>query len=442
MNDTYAGELDRKDLDDISRRNNKRDSYKNRYFDGKRSATDEYSGDKIYYSYKGKDNIHGDRHYTTEKTANVDHIKPIDKLKEQYAKDVASGKITKQQLKDIANSDYNLAVTSESRNKAKGGDSNFEYLKKQFEKGEAEDFNTAFTMIQKQIQSDTAVAFNVTGCKVDNFLSNNLNLNPEVLNELTKQTSNAVSSGTGAAFMSMTVSTVNNIVLMATEKKGVKEAVSDIIEDTGNSFVSAAGIDLLQSSLKKSADLVSNESVKKFLSKDIPIQDISSMIMVGDSVLRFINDDITAEECVTEIVLNGVGSIAYVLGETLGGSAGAILSTVVVGKISKCVIEYQEKTKIQRKKDNRFNEITAAALIEMEEQRQELQELIDTKNNSFLEHVTEGYKTIMLSTLNEDVEGLAKGLDEILSVVQKEVKFKSIQQFDNFFFDDSAEFTF
>lgn len=46
MND----KIKRSQVDDINRRNNAADSYKNRSFGKKKSVIDEYTGDKIFYN--------------------------------------------------------------------------------------------------------------------------------------------------------------------------------------------------------------------------------------------------------------------------------------------------------------------------------------------------------------------------------------------------------
>lgn len=69
-------DIPRSKLDDAARRNTNSDSYKNRYFDGKQSAIDEYTGKKIYYTSKG--------YHTTQTTSNTDHVVPINVAKERY----------------------------------------------------------------------------------------------------------------------------------------------------------------------------------------------------------------------------------------------------------------------------------------------------------------------------------------------------------------------
>lgn len=428
--------LKRTDLDNPYKRNLSKDSYKNRHFDGKRTAKDEYSGETVYYSSKGENNTSGMRHFKTDKTANVDHIKPIAKINKQYEKDIKSGKLTKEQVKKMTNSDYNLAVTSEKRNKIKNDKSNKEYLLDRLKEGNPEDFNTSFTMLQKEISSNVAMSVEAEGYKISNKINSKTskskiipNINTEKINA---QTAHAIGAGTEAAFMSATVATINNIVLVASKEKSIQQATKDIALDVGESFVSGAGLDLLQSLAREHAGKSSNEFVRDFLSKDLPIKEISTAIMIGNSVVRYINDDISAEECITEIVLNGLGSVAYTMGMAFGGPAGAIVSTIVMGQISKIVIEYQSINKLTHEKEKRIISLKAKALTEIDNQRVIFKNSVETKLGYWDETIQSGFDEILKYACNEvyDFQGVSNGLDKILSIFGKEVRFKTLAEYE------------
>lgn len=98
--------------------------------------------------------------------------------------------------------------------------------------------------------------------------------------------------------------------------------------------------------------------------------------------------------------------------------------------------------KLQAEKEKKISSLTKQALIEMENQRSNLVELMNAESTYFEVNVSCGYELIKKATLSEDSNGIAEGLNLILEVIQKEVPFKTLQEFDEFFFDDTAEFTF
>lgn len=434
-------QLNRKDIDDLGRRNNQKDSYKNRIFDGKRTTVDEYSGDTLYYSNKG---IHSDsgkrRHFTTNKTANVDHIVPIDQMIDKYGKSVS-----KEQLKRITNSDYNLAITSEARNKSKKAQSNHEYLYKQLKEGKPENLTTTYNMLQKEIASNVAIRADVTTTRVTEAIGNVSKIDKKTLKSRIDKTAgtvgNAMYTGTSAALMSLTVSSINNIVFIAIGEKKINEAIKDIAQDTSGSFVSGVGVDLAQRTVADVAKYCGTSNVAQILSKDLPIAEISAMIMVGNSVRKFIDDDISAEECVTEIVMNGVGVLAYQLGMVAGGPAGAIIASLVVGQISKTVLEYKQVKKINSQKQNQINTIVRDALVTMESQRKNLKQMIQLEYQQWDEAFDEGFKLIFSGNMENDAEEIAIGLDSILAVFNGKCRFKTLEEFNIFFENTEAILT-
>lgn len=424
-------DIKRNDIDNQYKRNTGKKSYKNRKFNGKRTVKDEYSGETLYYSFKGQNNKKNIRHYTTKKTANVDHIKPIDKILQQYEKDIQSGKLTVEQVKEIANSDYNLAITSEARNKSKGGKSNIEYLISQLKEGNPENFNTSFTMIQKELGSNAATSTAAQANKINNKVSKITKKSPEAGNQFIGNTASAVGKGTETAFMAATISTVNNFVLVATGDKSVKDAAKDISLDVGGSFVSGASLDLLQSLAKEQAKKHNNEFIKNVLSKDLPIQEITTAISIGNSVIRYINDDISAEECATEIILNGLGSIAYTMGMTMGGPAGAIIATVVMGQISRVVIEYQNTNKLTEEKNKKAEKLKNIALEEMKNQRLCFRNAVKKEFDFWDKNIEDGFNQILCSACSEtySFEGISDGIDKILSVFGKYVYVNNLDEY-------------
>ncbi len=430
----------REDIDDYSRRNTRKDSYKNRVFDGNRLTQDEYTGKKLFYSKNGVNAAVGqERHYTTETTANVDHVIPIDTMIERYG-----DKITPEQLKKITNSDYNLAITSEKINKAKGKMSNHEYLYKQFREGNSKSITTTYNMLHREATANIANHSAVTVTAVSNNVGNVLKIDSTSLNKeaenTARTTGRAMQSGTDAALISLTVSSINNLVSVATGEKDLGTAVKDIARDTVTSAVSGAGLQLAQEAVVGVANFAGNTAMVTAL-QNLPVAQIAVAISVGNSVMRFINDDISAEECVTEILLNGAGILAFNIGMTVGGPAGAIIASVVVGQISKTILEYKQTQKLNAEKERKFNSIVCEALLEMEKQRKNLQQMIAEKYSHWDNSFDNGFKLIYISAIENDIDGITDGLNSILSIFNKNAKFSTIEEFNVFFDNIDAELT-
>lgn len=416
-------DIKRQDIDDFGKRNSNKDSYKNRYFDGKRSAIDEYTGERVFYSSKG--------HYTTKTTANIDHVIPIDQLTKRYGKDVS-----KAELKSIANSDYNLATTSEALNKAKSNMSNHEYLWKKLKNGDPEDFTTTYNMLHKEASSETAVFARVKtskiSTKVKKLTKNNIDFNPS------KSVGKVVNAGTASALIALTISSCNNLAQIAAGEKSIGEAVKDIAFDSGSSFVSSAGVSLMQDGVVNICKEYASKDIAKFVAQDLPIAEITTAVMVGRSVLRCLNGEITEEECATEIILNGAGYFAFKIGMLCGGPAGAVVASLIVSQISATVLKYQQEKKIAAKRMAQFNRIVSDALIALEKQKNILADFREKEREKLAKAFNTGFEYIQLSILQNNVDGITDGLNCILSVFNEKCAFQSLDEFNDFFDNEEA----
>lgn len=416
-------DIKRQDIDDFGKRNSNKDSYKNRYFDGKRSAIDEYTGERVFYSSKG--------HYTTKTTANIDHVIPIDQLTKRYGKDVSRA-----ELKSIANSDYNLATTSEALNKAKSNMSNHEYLWKKLKNGDPEDFTTTYNMLHKEASSETAVFASVKtskiSTKVKKLTKNNIDFNPS------KSVGKAVNAGTASALIALTISSCNNLAQIAAGEKSIGEAVKDIDFDSGSSFVSSAGVSLMQDGVVNICKEYASKDIAKFVAQDLPIAEITTAVMVGRSVLRCLDGEITEEECATEIILNGAGYFAFKIGMLCGGPAGAVVASLIVSQISATVLKYQQEKKIAAKRMAQFNRIVSDALIALEKQKDILADFREKEREKLAKAFNTGFEYIQISILQNNVDGITDGLNCILSVFNEKCTFQSLDEFNEFFDDENA----
>ena len=415
--------IERKDVDDFARRNTQNDSYKNRLFNGKRTTIDEYTGKKLFYTSKN--------HYKTTTTVNIDHVVPIDQLIKEYGNN-----LTAKEIKEIANSDFNLVATSESLNKTKSNMSNHEYLYKQLKKGKAENLYTSFNMLKEEVSANLAIKTNI-GIRE---IGKGLNINDKSIFKVSDTVGNAMYAGNSSAMIALAVSSITNIAMIASGKKNIKEATEDLVKDTSGSFVSAAGLKLTEDAIK---NIIKDKHIFNMTNKMLPIAEIATIVMVGNSVMKFIDGDISSEECVTEILMNGAGALAFSLAPITGGAA--IVASIVIGSICQTVnnviCSYKKAKKIDAKRNAEFNRILLEANIALEEQRRRLVQLKNMEQARFKTACNKGFELIFMSSLNNDVNGISQGLNCILFSFNQNCKFNTLEEFDNFFDDIDAILT-
>ena len=101
----------------------------------------------------------------------------------------------------------------------------------------------------------------------------------------------------------------------------------------------------------------------------------------------------------------------------------------------KNVYKYKEKLK-------RVSELADEAVREMENQRTILEKTIKDEFETLDNHFDLGFKKIYYGSLNNNIEEISSGLNNILDVFSSKVSFTTKDEFDKFFDDENAIFEF
>ena len=168
-------------------------------------------------------------------------------------------------------------------------------------------------------------------------------------------------------------------------------------------------------------------------------------LIVGALSDTFIGTTIetVASQAATVMISTGSGSTLVSVGSTMVTMSAAMGPLFVLGmaigtgystiKLLKCSSE-----KISHKMSS-INQVINEALVSMEYAQKELSVLIDKTFSIWDRKFESGFKQILESTLDNNFEQISSGLNNILEVFGESVMFKTINEFDDFFFDDNAE---
>lgn len=461
-------DIKRERIDNIYARKKYRDDYLN----GKRSTVDEYTGKRIYINDKGR--------YTTDKAINIDHVIPIDVMIKRYGRI-----LSEESLRKVANHQSNLAFISEKLNKQKSNSTNLEVVLKQVKNGEI-DVTTAYNMIGKQGKAEIVAAKNVSEAIIDENVSAKVPENidmpsvqsinftdsyNQMIDDIAKKTGDITGKfvnnvdkkfkkvipnsfnksfnigkvanksfevGIQSALIALTISSCNNLAQIAAREKSLGEGLKDIALDSGSSFTSSAGISLTQNGVVSICENYASQDLAKFVAQELPVAEITAAIAIGRSVLRCLDGEISEEECATEILLSGAGYLAFNVGFACGGPAGAVIASLIVSQISATVLKYQQEKKIAAKRLAKFNRIVSDALVALEEQKKILANFREKEREKMEKAFNTGFEYIQISILQNNVEGIADGLNCILSIFNEKCAFQSLDEFNEFFDDENA----
>lgn len=162
VNSNSTQEYVRSNLEDSSAMND----YKEKQRHGEKKIKDEYMGkDNLYVSQNNMPDNYNDE--THRKQAQPDHIVPLKQLHEQYKHNYA---LDDSDLKRIANSESNLAITSAEINQVKRDMTNKQYMEWMDEHGKPLDENTKKIMLQKQKEATKSIESDVNKTVAKNLV--------------------------------------------------------------------------------------------------------------------------------------------------------------------------------------------------------------------------------------------------------------------------------
>lgn len=430
--------------------------YKDKVFNGKKTIKDPISGNTLHstqqaaqrkYHMKNKE---GDNISTAwaKHSPETDHIVS---LKEIHSRTRNNAFLKDQDLKEIGNQDYNYRITSKSFNASKGEQSDLKIVR---DNNLNMDQKAKNIIIKEKIGAELKLNTNIATHSIKN-----------IGNEFYKGGKHSVEN----SVIPLTVEAVNHLCLIARGDENLGEAVEDIGKIVFESAVTGGTKRLLVDE----AIVLLNDSKSKLLqnlalsNKLDPI--ISVGLMVKDSACKYINGEINEIEFVEEVGQKGKilvagligGEVGREIGFVVGGAIGTlsiplpVIGTVagaaigeIVGKVLGVLItsvacsaiismkNFSKNLNDHKLQENKIRKIEIEALSEMSHQREYLKTIINTEYKKWDEAFQVGFDMILSNACEKtfSAEGVAEGLDRILSVFGKKVAFKDkteyLQQID------------
>lgn len=403
-----SDKLKRSQVDDINRRNNAADSYKNRSFGNKKSITDEYTGKRIFYN--------ANKHIN-EKQSNVDHIVPLDEQIRRYGSD-----LTPEQIRTMANADANLANTNASLNKSKGALNNHEYIAKKYtEAGAAQINDVSETLFGKKIFKTNKKAVDCPDAVTSvNMLKEEVKAEAHIRTQATKYK------------IENTVNEIKNSKVISSKLDAVAPSVKK---------ATAAGISVVQDGVVAVAKKAGAKDFAKLAGKNLPIMQLTMAVEIGGIVANYLDGNISGEECSAQIVCGTAGVLAANMAFALGGPVAAVVTSLVVGEITRAVTKYQMERRLDKKRQAEFKHIINTALQSLEQQKQRIDEYNKAKAAYMTAAFDGGFELVMQGVYAVDEKAITQGLNNILAVFNQKCAFQSLEEFNSFFDDKDAVLT-
>lgn len=411
-------------------------AFENKQGDIKKTAIDENG--KLVYRYKDDAKARfGDKKGELA-VADADHI---DALKSIHERHKHNPFLLDNDIKEVGNRESNFQLMKASENRSKQESSDF------IEGVKEGNTKKAIKGLTAQAETDLLIAQRTTQ-----------NVGREFVTGATDALVNSA--------IPLTTEAVRKLIDVAQGKETLNDAAKEMGKTTVNVAVVGGTnklvVDVLSSQLSNSSSTV----LKEIANSNQVAQIITVALIVQESAVKYINGEIDAKEFVDEVGVKGAtmvaGMIGGQVGREIGGMIGATIGTVaipipgvgtgvgyVTGKVigqvlgviittvacSAIVAVYNTSKHLNdyKLKESQIRRLEQDALKEMENQRCTFREIVKGEYQVWDETIQSGFEQILRSACEEiyNLQGVTEGLDKILSLFGKQVKFSTMEEYEN-----------
>lgn len=396
------------------------------FFDERKSNEEYYTGEKLHRSQKAAVKRYG-RIASRKHIVQADHTIPLERLHKVHKMNPF---LSDNDLKKIGNSKMNLRPVGARFNQMKSNSTNLEFVVKgKYKLGAS---GTA-KVIAEQLKAGTMTQLHAATLTGKN-----------IAGEFYK----GAKESSSTAVMAMTIEGVHNLILVAQNKKDTETAAKEmarlglrIMGNAGTKQVLNVGTEIIEKNAKNQLLKMGGEKFHKLINANHSTELMLVASIVGDAAMRLSNGEISSDEFFDEISEQGLKALVSYWGSQLMlpiPIVGAFIGSVIITNVCDLIVSYKEDSKARSNKMIRLDELTTEALSEMKYQRENLKKMIDAYFDEWDEQIGRGFRRMYEATLQDDAEGIAYGLDEVLNLLGKEVKFKSVNEYKAFILNKDA----
>lgn len=429
-----------REIDDVR----KRQKYKEQQYGDKKSRPDDYTGERVFM---GNDRDAKYKH-PINKISDTDHITPISVVEERYKW------LSKEEQQALANNEHNYATVNAKLNRSKGDLENHEYLARQLKKGEPENLKTSVRMLVKEADShvhmDAAASAMYTKKAAKQIAS------------ITKSASGSLVTGATNSLVESAIPLTSEAVRKLCKVANGEESLGDATKEMGKIVVDTAVMGGARNVL---FDVVNskNPAFSKSVKSKGATQVAAVAVIVKESAVKYINGEIDEKKFIEEVGEKGTTMVAGMIGGEIGKEigilvggvmgtailpgAGTVVGTVcgeVIGEILGTIITTAACSAIisvyttskhlndYKLKESQVRQLEADALKEIQNQRNEFKSIIERENKYWDDEIQNGFDMILSNACKEtyNLQGVTEGLDKILAVFGKSVKFKNLDEYE------------
>lgn len=404
---------------------------KNAFSSGK--VKDPYTGKPLEATIKQAKTRYGDN--WAEHVAEADHVKPLKRIVDEY-QDAPFA--TAADIRDAANQDANLTVTSRKVNNAKRDRTNEEFAD-----------NTAYrkdkdvklsTKRREQMKADG---------KQSNSAVNRTIRGKQVFNAAKEAHNAGVQSAKVGMAVGAGITVADNMVAVIKGEKTVGEAIADVGKDVLQTAAMSYGIGGALSVVGHLLSKSSSPFIQNLVKAGVPGQVVSVVMATGNTLIRYAKGEIDTGECIRELgstgVSMGVTGYAMTVGQVfipvpfLGAAIGALVGGAICATLWNPlnasftrVKEAQQRAEIAEARARESIRRMEAWRLDFE---RAMAQFLTVRQATF----DEGYYALLKAAVDDDYDGMVNGLNRICNAFGQSLPVQTFEEFDSIMSDKNLE---
>lgn len=237
----------------------------------------------------------------------------------------------------------------------------------------------------------------------------------------------------------LTANALRNLYLVSDGKISEAEAIKNVGDTVANSYGMSQEVAnrKIANGLMEVAKTTDNQALQT-LAKNYG-ESVGSVTTVA--ALSVINSLAKGEEIKFDDVLNlMIDKAVKGIGTMFGGVAGIMATTLTVATIKEIILICRNTLKgykldKARRKNliSRFNKLNDEAIHALSEQKIKLHEVFSANRLNFDITIERGFEQILKSAMDNDANGIARGIDILLKPFNGKSQFSNLDEFKDFF---------
>lgn len=367
--------------------------------------------------------------------AEGDHITPIEKI---FNETKNNPWLTNDDIKDIANSKENLQTVSREFNNAKRSRTNEQFVT------DDSYLEKTGVLISEQGKQKAIRASRKSKIAIDKKIK-------------MKSMKNAIETGhnagkyaaTSTGVTSMTISGIMNTIAVIKGEKKATDALKDVVVDTGKAtatgYVMGGGLTMLSQTLSNSSSMFQNLLLKY----NVPENIITSIAITGNTLIKYINNEISTQECILELGEKGlsIATTGYSMsvGQALipipivGAAVGALFGSILVNGYCRNLINDLKIKELEHQERQRIMQECKILVEQEKRQRAEFQEYMDNYFSEYKQCFEDAFSYIKEGFVTGDADSIIFGANKITNKLGGKVHYNSVEEFKNFLDSDLVD---